>query len=297
MKGIRILIFGRNGQLGFELNRCLRPLGQVVAVDQDDLDLTMLDRIPGAIQKNQPEIIINAAAYTDVDKAESEESLARTINAAAPGVIAEEAEKLNADLIHFSSDYVFDGEKGSPYLEYDVPNPINVYGITKLEGESVIQEAARNHLILRTSWLYSMNASSFPTKVLKWARELDELRIVDDQIGSPTWARMLAETTALLIAKRLAHSKEWYRERTGIYHLGGGGSVSRYGWAKRILEYDPNSEDHRFRELRPASSVDFPTSARRPLFTALNCDKFGSEFGLQLPPWNESLKLAMEKVI
>ncbi|NIM93304.1 MAG: dTDP-4-dehydrorhamnose reductase [Anaerolineales bacterium] len=290
---MRILLFGKYGQLGYELNRCLRPLGEVVAFDQEDLDLTESNQIPSLIREVQPTIIINAAAYTAVDRAEEEESLAYAMNAAAPGVMAEVANKLNAVLIHYSTDYVFDGAKGEPYIEDDSPNPINVYGRSKLEGEHAVQDVGASHIILRTSWLYSMRGPSFPNKVLRWAREQDVLRIVDDQIGSPTWARMLAEATAFLLAVGKSFDKVWLEERTGIYHLAGLGSANRFEWAAQILKNDPRSAEHVYRDLQRASSSEFPNQAQRPSFSALRCDKFASAFKLQIPPWEESLELAM----
>jgi len=292
---MRILLFGKNGQLGWELHRSLLPLGEIVAIDQEEINLVDSKKLPNFIREMNPQVIVNPAAYTQVDKAESEPELARAVNAIAPGVMAEEAKRLGALFIHYSTDYVFDGKKGEPYTEEDPPNPINIYGETKLEGERAVRTVGGNYLILRTSWLYSMRVSSFPVKVLRWARERDELRIVDDQIGSPTWARMLAETTALLLAKGDAYSGNWHKDLTGIYHLAGNGSVSRFDWAKLILEYDLESKEHIFNHLHPASSNSFQTPARRPLFTALKCNKFSSVFNLYIPFWLDSLKLAMEK--
>lgn len=294
VENMRILLFGKNGQLGWELHRSLLPLGEIVAIDQEDINLVDTERLPGFIRGMNPQVIINPAAYTQVDKAESEPELARAVNAIAPGVMAEEAKRLGALFIHYSTDYVFDGKKGEPYTEEDPPNPINVYGETKLEGERAVGTVGGNYLILRTSWVYSMRVSSFPTKVLRWARERDDLRIVDDQIGSPTWARVLAETTAILLAKCVESPDKLLSEQKGIYHVAGDGYTSRFDWARLILELDPKPEEHVYRELQPASSSDFPTPAERPLFTALDCDRFHSVFKLRLPDWNPALRMAME---
>jgi dTDP-4-dehydrorhamnose reductase len=198
---MRILLLGKNGQLGWELHRTLQPLGKVFAVDYPEIDLTSPDSICKTVREYQPELIINAAAYTDVDRAESETEIAVAVNGRAPGLLAEQAQTICAGLIHFSTDYVFDGKKGSPYIETDTPNPINVYGRSKLEGEQSVSQVNGSYLILRTSWVYSLRRESFVTKVLRWSREKQTLRIVSDQIGSPTWARMLGEITAQMLAK------------------------------------------------------------------------------------------------
>jgi dTDP-4-dehydrorhamnose reductase len=245
------------------------------------------------VRAYHPEVIINATAYTAVDKAESEAEIALAINARAPGVMAEEALRLGALLIHYSTDYVFDGEKGSPYLESDPPNPLGVYGQSKLEGERAIQAVGGNALILRTSWVYSLRRDSFVTKVLQWSRQQPALRLVTDQVSNPTWARMLAEITALLLAKG---GVEYLSERRGLYHLAGSGYASRLEWAQAILKLDDKPGEQMAGEIIPALTADFPTPAQRPLFSALNCDLFTRTFGLSLPPWKETLALAMENV-
>lgn len=294
MKLMRFLLFGSDGQLGSELLRCLATLGEVVVVSRKEVDLAgEASRIFKACLQEQPDFIINAAAYTHVDQAESELDLARSINAEAPRVMAEAAKALNAFLVHYSTDYVFNGEKDAPYDEMDRPDPLNAYGWTKLEGEQAIRSAGCAHLILRTSWLYSMHRPSFPRKVLHWAASQGEVRVVDDQIGSPTWARMLAEASAMLFAR---YPKGRLVELSGVYHLAGRGQVSRFVWAKAILALDPKYEEHSVDEIQPVSSSEFPTPAKRPANSALDCQLFERTFDLRLPEWNLALKWAMEEV-
>ncbi len=292
---LRILLIGRSGQLGWELQRSLAPLGEVVTYDYPEIDLGKPASLPGLVRGVNPQVIVNAAAYTNVDKAESEAELARQINAEAPGVLAEEAKRLNAAFIHYSTDYVFDGTKGSPYIETDVTNPLNIYGQTKLEGEQAVQAVGRAYLVLRTSWVYSLRQGGFVTKVLQWAREQDTLRVVDDQISSPTWARMLAEATALILAQGQDDPAGYIREKAGLYHLAGSGACSRYEWAQAILELDPKKSEHKVRQLLPVKSSQFPTPAKRPLVSVLDCGKFEQTFGLRLPAWREALQLAIDK--
>jgi len=290
----KLLLIGKNGQLGWELNRTLAPLGEVVAVDYPEVDLAKDAELRSYIQQVVPSLIINAAAYTNVDRAESEPDLTMNVNGTAPGVLAEEASNLNAGLIHFSTDYVFDGTKSEPYVESDAPNPINVYGMSKLAGEQTIQQVGGAYLIFRTSWVYSLRVGGFVNKVLKWAQERETLRIVSDQIGSPTWARMLAEVTAQVVAMSLPDPIAWINERKGLYHLGGDGEVSRLEFARAILEFDPTPEKRRAKGIEPALTSDFPTPAQRPLQTGLNCKLFKGTFGIKLPEWKYCLKLALD---
>ena len=290
---LRILLIGKFGQLGWELQRCLAPLGEVVAYDYPEIDLGKPASLPSLVRGVNPQVIFNAAAYTNVDKAESEVELARQINAVAPGVLAEEAKRLNAAFIHYSTDYVFDGRKGAPYVESDAPHPLNVYGKTKLEGEQAIQAAGGAYLILRTSWVYSMRLGGFVTKVLQWAREQDTLRVVDDQISGPTSARLLAEVTALILARAGEDPYRWFGERAGIYHCAGDGACSRYEWAQKILELDPNKDKQKVKRLERAKSSEFPTPATRPMVSVLSNDKLEQVFGLRLPRWRFGLALTM----
>jgi dTDP-4-dehydrorhamnose reductase len=290
---MRILLFGCDGQLGRELQASLPSLGEVVPVDKKNLDLVEVNRIPDFIDQVHPNVIVNAAAYTDVDQAEIESEAAYMINACACGVMAESARKIQSLFIHYSSDFVFDGEKGAPYIEDDPVNPINVYGQTKLAGEQSIEAVGGSYLILRTSWLYGSGRNAFPIKVLAWAREKRRVRIVQDQIGSPTWSRMLGEVTKSLLNLKGKDSFNWLIDRSGLYHVAGKGAVSRFDWASKILELDPHLEEHVLEELQPAQTEEFPTPAKRPRFSALDCHRFESTFGIPLPHWGPSLEKAM----
>jgi len=294
---MKILLLGKNGQLGWELQRCLAPLGEVRALDYPEIDLANRDSLRDSIRANKPEVIVNATAYTAVDRAESESELAYAINAAGPAAIAEEAKSLGAALIHFSTDYVFDGTKGEPYVETDTPNPLSVYGKSKLAGEQAVQSVAEHgaYLILRTAWVYSTRRDSFISKVLQWARQNKTLKIVDDQVSNPTWARMLAQATALSLARAGNNFYPWLAGRKGLYHLAGDGYVSRLDWARQILALDAHREEQVCKEILPALTSDFPTPAQRPLFSALDCDHFTATFGLRLPAWESALRMAMER--
>jgi dTDP-4-dehydrorhamnose reductase len=293
---MKILLIGNSGQLGWELQRVLQPLGSVHALDYPEINMADADSIRKIVHEQNPQVIFNASAYTAVDKAESEPELAEAINSTGPGVLAEAAKKVNAVLIHYSTDYIFDGTKGAPYRETDTPNPLNVYGKSKLAGEQAILSVGGNSLIFRTAWLYSLRKDSFVTKVLGWARKNESLRVVDDQISNPTWARTLAGIFAQLITPNVGDLHRWLAQRTGLYHLAGGGFASRYEWAKKILEFDPHPEQQVFPNVVPASTSDFPAPAVRPLFSALDCTKFKNTFGLQLPPWEQTLALAMDEL-
>lgn len=291
----KILLLGKNGQVGWELNRTLLTLGELVALDYPEIDVANPDGIRKLVQEIKPNLIINATAYTDVDKAESEPDLAMAINGTGPGVLAEEAQRLGAALIHYSTDYVFDGTKGEPYTEEDEPNPINVYGETKLAGERAVQAMDGVYLIFRTSWVYTLRRPCFVTKVLKWAREQETLRIVDDQISSPTWARTLAEATGQIISQGTGHPVEYLREKKGLYHLAGGGSCSRYDWAKAILEMDPNKEEQVVKEVLAATSEDFNTIAKRPYQSTLSLKKAGVSLLFTITNWKRSLNLSINR--
>ena len=286
---MKILLLGKTGQLGWELNRTLLPLGEVQVVDYPEINLAEADNLRVFVRAFAPHVIVNATAYTAVDRAESERDLAFAINATGPAILAEEARMLGAALIHYSTDYVFDGKKGTAYVETDLPHPLNVYGESKLAGEQAIQAVDGNYLIFRTAWVYSNRRDSFVAKVLRWARQNETLRIVDDQISNPTWARMLAEITGLILAR----GTEYIEEHKGLYHLAGDGYASRLEWAKEILAHDPDPREQITKEVLPASTKDFPTPAVRPLFSALDCRKFSGEFDLHLPDWKAVQKLAM----
>lgn len=297
---MRILLLGKTGQLGWELHRTLAPLGEVTALDYPEIDLSRPDSIRETLRQARPQVIFNATAYTAVDRAENEPDIAFAINGQAPGILAEEAQRLGAALIHYSTDYVFDGTKGSPYTEGDDPHPLSVYGRSKLAGEEAIAASGAAAITLRTAWVYSTRRDSFVTKTLQWARQNRTLRLVTDQISNPTWARMLAETSAhlLLLAPQSLSTPAaftgWLGERCGVYHLAGSGWASRKEWAEAVLRYDPKPAEQMVNEILPATTAEFPAPAGRPLFSALDCSRFTETFGLRLPPWEDSLRLAME---
>jgi len=290
---MKIVLFGKNGQVGWELQRILPILGEVFSMGRDELDISDLDAVRNILNELKPKLIINASAYTQVDRAEKESDLAMKINALAPEVMAEAANKLGSVFIHYSTDYVFDGKRDTPYTENDPVNPLNVYGESKLKGEENVQQAGGAYLILRTSWVYSLRGNGFVNKVLGWARKNETLKIVSDQISTPTWARMLAEITNFVIVRNNANLLEIIRERRGVYHASCHGYTSRYEWAKQILANDPARTEQIVRSIEPALTGDFPTPAVRPLFSALDCTRFEKTFSLQLPDWSSILKLAM----
>lgn len=290
---MKIVLFGKNGQLGWEFERSLPVLGDVVALDREELDLCDLHAVQRILSELKPDLVVNASAYTDVDRAEKDPELATKVNAIAPGVMAEVSRTLGAVLIHFSTDYVFDGRGNTPYRENDITSPLNMYGKSKLMGEESIQQAGGAYLILRTSWVYSLRGNSFVNKVLGWARKNSTLRVVKDQVSNPTWARMLAEITSLLLAQNHGSLYDQIHEQCGIYHLAGSGYTSRYEWAKQILANDPHRSEQTVQGIEPGLSEEFPTPATRPLFSALDCSRFEETFGLRLPPWSSTLKLAM----
>lgn len=285
---MRILLFGKYGQLGWELHRSLLTLGDLTVLDYPEVDFNTPQTLPEIVRAAKPDVIINAVAYTNVDKAESEPDIARRINADAVGEIAREANKLNALLVHYSTDYVFDGTKGSPYVETDAPNPLNVYGRTKLAGEEAAAIAG-HHLIFRTSWVYSSRTGGFVNKVLEWAKTKSELRIVDDQIGSPTWCRTLAEVTAQILARH-SIAPDWLESRLGLYHLAGAGSVSRYEWVKEILRLLGREDII----VLPAKTAEFPTPAVRPLNSGLEFGKVSRALQMSLPDWKINLSKCLE---
>lgn len=289
---MKILLLGDTGQLGWELRRSLLPLGEVVSIDFPLLDLSQPESVREIIREVSPRLIVNATAYTAVDRAESEPATAMAINGYAPGIMAEEARKLDALLVHYSTDYVFDGEKGEPYDEGDEPNPINMYGRSKLAGERAVETAGGDYLIFRTSWVYSLRRPSFVTKVLEWARSQSSLRIVDDQVSGPTWARMLAEVTVQLLTRGSRKDFASLRELAGIYHLAGDGYASRFEWARAILDLNPDPDAPKI-EVNRANTSEFPTPARRPAFSALDTTHFARTFDLHMPDWKTALGLAL----
>lgn len=291
---MKILLLGNTGQLGWELERSLATLGEVYAIDFPDLNLEDVDGTIRLIREVRPQAIFNATAYTAVDRAEQEKDLAGAINSRGPGLLAEEARALGAALIHYSTDYVFDGAKGHPYVETDEPCPLGAYGESKLAGERAVQAVGGSYLILRTSWVYSLRRDSFVTKVLQWSRQHRSMKLVTDQVSNPTWSRMLAEASAQILAMAGKDPEGWMKEHQGLYHLGGWGHASRLEWGQAILSLDPKKEEQVTQEVIPALTAEFPAPAARPLYTALNCSHFENTFTLRLPPWEQALRLAMD---
>lgn len=286
-----ILLTGKNGQVGWELQRTLAPLGKVVALGSDELDLADAGAIRRAVQSVRPNIIVNPGAYTAVDKAESEPDLAHAINGVAPGVLAEEARTLGAWLVHYSTDYVFDGAKQGAYLETDAPNPQSAYGRSKLAGEDAVRAAGGKHLIFRTSWVYGSRGRNFLLTMLKLARERKVLRVVDDQVGAPTWCRSLAEITAQVLAQLHVPGAKEAEGMTGTYHLTSSGSVSWCGFTAEILK---RGGIQPLPELQAIPSRDYPTPAARPKNSVLSNEKLVRTFGLAAGDWRDNLRLCME---
>ncbi len=291
----RVLVFGSQGQVGWELVRREPSLGQVIPHTREDIDLTgsTPSELRSYIRSMDPHVVINAAAYTHVDRAEYEQEKAWLVNAAAPAIMADECRSLGSAFVHYSTDYVFDGEARTPYQEGDAPAPLNHYGRTKLEGESAVQNTAECWLILRTSWVYGFRKRSFPVRVLEGSRNHSLLRIVEDQVASPTWASMLADVTVKLVAMALSNGRDWMLERSGIYHVAGGGEASRFTWAETILQLDPRRDEQVFDQLIPAKRSDFAGAAERPAYTALDCTRLKRKFDVELPTWDRALQAAM----
>jgi dTDP-4-dehydrorhamnose reductase len=294
MQNTKILVFGRIGQVGWELRHKLACLGQVTAIEYPEIDFSRPDSIRTMVRAVEPAIILNAAAYTAVDKAESEPELATAINATAPGVIAEEAKRLGSILVHYSTDYVFDGAKQSPYVETDAPNPVNVYGRTKLAGDQAIQSVGGDYLILRTSWVYGARGSNFLLTMLRMAQERSELRIVDDQIGAPTSSECIAQATANILAQLLAPSGRGLDERSGIYNLTTIGETSWFGFAKALLTKSSGTFSFTVPHLIPIKTSEFPRPAKRPANSRLSCQRLEQTFGVTLPHWEHALSLVLE---
>ena len=296
---MKILLFGKGGQVGWELQRSLAPLGELVALGSSSRDLcgdfTDLEGLAGTVRSIAPDVIVNAAAWTAVDKAESESELARTINAAAPGVLAREAKALGAWLIHYSTDYVFDGSGEQPWREEDATGPLNVYGATKLEGEQAIQATGCRHLIFRTSWVYAARGGNFAKTMLRLACERERLTVIDDQIGAPTGADLLADVTAHAIC-----TAQHQPGVSGLYHLVASGETTWHGYAtfvidsaRRIGVEIKTAPDG----ITPVPTSAFPTPARRPANSRLATDKLRNTFGLVLPPWQTGVTRMLTEVL
>lgn len=285
---MKILLTGASGQVGYELQRSLQGLGEVIAVDRARMDLADLDRVRAVIRAVRPGLIVNPAAYTAVDKAEAEPDLARRVNAEAPAVMAAEARALGAAMVHYSTDYVFDGSKQGAWVETDPTGPINVYGQTKLEGEQAIAAAGIPHLILRTSWVYGMRGKNFLLTMLRLAKERDELRVVCDQHGAPTWSRTIADTSALVLAQARSGGADWWERHSGIYHLSSQGRTSWHGFTEAIVAAAGLSC-----RVTPITSAEYPVPARRPANSVMDSSKLIAAF-CRLPDWREALGLCVE---
>ena len=292
-----ILLTGVNGQVGYELQHTLSVLGRTVALDRSQLDLVDATAIRRVVREIKPNLIINPAAYTAVDKAESEPELAFAINATAPAVLAEEAAKLGAMFVHYSTDYVYDGSKPSPYVETDATNPLSVYGKSKLTGEAAIRAVGLPHLILRTSWVYGVRGKNFLRTILRLAAEREQLRVVSDQVGAPTWIRTIGEATASALLN-------WHEGKSGTYHLTNAGETSWHGFAQAIIErYEKNRSECGWPALKVAaagveaiSSSEYPTPAPRPANSRLDCMKFAKAFSEKIPGWQDALSECMAEL-
>lgn len=306
MKKTKILLLGCEGQVGWELQRSLAPLGEVVAFDRN-LDLTQLESLAEAVRTIAPNVIVNAAAHTAVDKAESEPELAHAINATAVGVLAEEAQRLGAWLVHYSTDYVFNGSGTTPWKEDDVPNPLNTYGQTKLEGERLIAERCERHLIFRTSWVYAARGGNFAKTMLRLAGERELMQVINDQFGAPTGAELLADVTAHALRQVLDHGDSG-NGKAGIYHLVADGVTTWFDYADFVINATERMDTAQaaikkiakvakmVKELRPVPTSAFPTPAKRPHNSRLDTSKLQQTFGLTLPHWQAGV-LRMLKAI
>jgi dTDP-4-dehydrorhamnose reductase len=292
----KLLLIGKNGQVGHDLAGPLSELFDVEAFDRSQLDLSRPEDIRKLVRSISPAIIVNAAAYTAVDKAEHDVQMATALNAVAPGVLAEEAKAIGALLVHYSTDYVFDGAKPSAYLETDPVNPLNVYGRTKSDGEAAIRRTGCDHFIFRTSWVFSHRGSNFLLTMLRLGREREELKIVDDQIGAPTSSRTIAHATAQVLRQGIKGSSS-LGQNSGTYHMTAAGSVSWFGFAKEIFDRSSALLDGRRPKLLQIPTSDYPTPARRPLNSLLNCDRLKTSFGVSMPEWRVGLDEAIELLI
>jgi dTDP-4-dehydrorhamnose reductase len=288
---MKILLFGKNGQVGWELQRSLASLGELIALNRHSAelcgDLGNLQGLAATVQRVRPDVIVNAAAHTAVDKAESESALAHTVNALAPGVLAQEAARLGAWLVHYSSDYVFDGGGSRPWTEADAPAPLNVYGQSKLEGEQLIQAAGPRHLIFRTSWVYGARGGNFAKTMLRLAQERERLTVIDDQFGAPTGAELLADVTAHAIRQVAQCPSD-----AGLYHLAASGETSWHGYASFVLAQAQLLQPAlkiKATEVAPVPSSAFPTPAKRPRNSRLDTHKLQAALGLSLPPWQQGV--------
>ena len=288
-----LLLTGKTGQVGWELQRALVPLGNVIAPGRGDMDLGDPDSIRASLRTVKPDIIVNAAGYTTVDKAQSEADLVMRVNGVAPGIIAEEAKRLGALLVHYSTDYVYDGVREQAYGEDDPPHPLNVYGLSKLAGDRAIEAAGASRLILRTSWVYGMRRPNFVLTILRLAREKPELAVVEDQAGSPSWARALAEATAALLRRR-----DRLADNGGVYHLSAAGHTTRYEFTRAIIRImqEISGSSGGWASVRPIKSEEFPLPAPRPRHPVTSKDKIKRVFGIEMSNWETQLRAFLVEV-
>lgn len=295
----RILITGVNGQVGFELTRALAPLGEILPISREQLDLADELAITRLLNELRPDVIVNPAAYTAVDKAESDEQAAHAVNAIAPATMAMWTRKNEALLVHYSTDYVFDGEKTSPYTEEDAINPQSVYGHSKQQGEDVIANLTERHIILRTSWVFGAYGNNFLKTMLRLASERDALSIVNDQIGAPTSAALIADVTAHIVRDYFAFGEEFIEECCGIFHLAAAGETSWHGYAQHVIELAEKSGvalKIKAADVKGIPSSAYPTPAKRPLNSRLNTEKIQAVFDLQLPNWQDGVNHAFAMI-
>jgi dTDP-4-dehydrorhamnose reductase len=291
-----ILVTGASGQVGYEVVRLMAPIGRVVAPRRPELEMASPDSITEVLKRVRPDIVVNAAAYTAVDRAEMEPEICASVNATAPGILSEELSRSGGALVHFSTDYVFDGGASRDYTEDDEPCPMSVYGRTKLAGERAVVSGGAPHLIFRTSWVYGDRGHNFMRTILRLARERDELRVVDDQVGAPTWSRALAAAVTTVAARLLSApggALEAAQELGGLYHLTAAGRTSWHGFARAILELDPARSEHRCRVMHAVPTSEYPTPARRPANSVLASDRARERLGLAIPDWREQLALVL----
>ncbi|MFM0285983.1 dTDP-4-dehydrorhamnose reductase [Paraburkholderia megapolitana] len=286
-----ILLTGVNGQVGFDLQRSLQGLGKVVALDRNALNLDDLDQVRRVVREVKPGLIVNPAAHTAVDKAETEVDAAMRLNAETPGVLAEEAKRLGAALVHYSTDYVFDGTKDGAYVETDAVNPQNVYGKSKLAGEQAIAASGCAHLIFRTSWVYGTRGKNFLLTMLRLGAERSELSVVADQFGAPTWANTIAALSASVLSQAVvAGSGDWWAEHSGVYHLTASGVTSWHGFAEAIFDF---SNLEKKPAVKPIPASSYPTPAARPGNSRMSNEKLADVFGVRAPDWRDALQLCM----
>jgi dTDP-4-dehydrorhamnose reductase len=296
---MKILVIGCNGQVGRELQGTLAPLGELIAIDYPDVDLTKPDSTTTIVRGVSPDLIINSAAYTAVDRAEKEPDIAQKVNADAPGLLAREAGRLGIALIHYSTDYVFDGRKQQPYVETDIPCPLNVYGKTKLAGEEAVRASGTRHVILRTSWVYSNWGNNFLLTMLRLASEREQLRVIADQVGTPTWARTLARITAGIVAREASCGPQhMFKETSGLYQATGSGSTSWYGLTQAIVEEYRQLNQHplKVREVLPITTEEYPLPAARPRNSVLDNAKLERTFDIKPRPWRDQLHELMREM-